>query len=392
MATDDEAKQAKTWDARRIAKKRQDGKPKTLTLGRGDLGSDSATLTGGETRSTGSEVSFNKVLLGVKLAVQRVKQNKPVDRKDFEEQKRIFFGEQGKETGYRRGVSAEFKDYFPQVFHRLRACFGISDRRYLDSLGQAEMPLDLGQLGKSGSSIYYTHDIFLVIKMITRQEARFLKNSIRKYFEYTDSNPQTLIAGILGFHRLRTYAPHRRGYFVIIRNIFYPGEELHCSTCADISQVYDIKGATFGREEAEEGKIRKDSNWLKDNTRIHVDSGECVAQLEKDAAFLAALGAMDYSLLVGIAHCVSPAPQPDLRHRLPALSPPGRVYYLGIVDILTQYRPAKRIEALFKCLFLPGESVSAVHPRTYMARFSVFLRSSVFVLPYKQTHSARVTL
>ncbi|GAA5999096.1 1-phosphatidylinositol-4-phosphate 5-kinase [Rhodotorula paludigena] len=55
----------------------------------------------------------------------------------------------------------------------------------------------------------------------------------------------------------------------------------------------------------------------------------------------------------------------------------GVIYYLGIIDILTPYTFAKRIEHFFKGLQHNKHMISAVPPREYGDRFLAFIKSSI---------------
>jgi hypothetical protein len=75
---------------------------------------------------------------------------------------------------------------------------------------------------------------------------------------------------------------------------------------AQINTIYDLKGSLIGRSATEKerasGGVLKDNDLIFDERKLHlgVKKTQFVAQLEKDAMFLASLNIMDYSLLVGI--------------------------------------------------------------------------------------------
>jgi hypothetical protein len=107
-------------------------------------------------------------------------------------------------------------------------------------------------------------------------------------------------------HRVNMYHLRRKVHFVIMASVF--------DTPAKIHTIYDLKGSLAGRaatpREREGGGVLKDMDLLHDKRKFHLGAKkpEFIAQLRKDAEFLAKLNIMDYSLLVGV-HYRSQRPQ-----------------------------------------------------------------------------------
>jgi hypothetical protein len=101
-----------------------------------------------------------------------------------------------------------------------------------------------------------------------------------------------------GMHRIKMYHLRRKVHFVVMTSVF--------DTPAQINTIYDLKGSLVGRsasqKERESGGVLKDNDLINDKCKLHFGSKKAafMAQLEKDAMFLAKLNIMDYSLLVGI--------------------------------------------------------------------------------------------
>jgi hypothetical protein len=99
-------------------------------------------------------------------------------------------------------------------------------------------------------------------------------------------------------HRIKMYHLRRKVHFVVMTSVF--------DTPAQINTIYDLKGSLIGRsasqKERESGGVLKDNDLINDKCKLHFGSKKAafMAQLEKDAMFLAKLNIMDYSLLVGI--------------------------------------------------------------------------------------------
>lgn len=202
--------------------------------------------------------------------------------------------------------------------------------------------------------------------------------------------------------------------FVILNNIFDNPQK-------SIAERYDLKGSWINRR-GKDGGLKLDSDLneflvLNDENYEHL-----VSQLMKDAKFLAAVGIMDYSLLIGI-HERSPQlaiereqkrkkesyslrfiSQSEMESVLEAVpniqkldtkpetsednfdsSKPfhrrnhlglrnydnSKIYYMGIIDVLQQYDLSKKLEHFFKTTFQRKDpkGISAVPPNYYAERF-----------------------
>jgi 1-phosphatidylinositol-4-phosphate 5-kinase len=52
------------------------------------------------------------------------------------------------------------------------------------------------------------------------------------------------------------------------------------------------------------------------------------------------------------------------------------VYFIGIIDILTQYNTKKKFEHMFKSIKYDGNTISCVPPRQYADRFYRFMKDA----------------
>jgi hypothetical protein len=96
--------------------------------------------------------------------------------------------------------------------------------------------------------------------------------------------------------------PHlnnQRLHFIIMKSVF--------STEKKIDRVWDLKGSKTNRKSKEGDAVGKDLDILEEGKRLKfVRPGAKEAfleQLRRDATFLARLGIMDYSLLLGMHSC-----------------------------------------------------------------------------------------
>ena len=148
-------------------------------------------------------------------------------------------------------VCEDFVDYAPKVFSFIRSCFQIDNTQYLKSIGLESLVgnLLMGNLatlteqtseGKSGSFIYYTEDSRLIVKSISHEESRKLREILPNYVQYIRDNPQTFLPHIYGLYKLKNKLSNRQIYFIVINNVFATELKIH--------ERYDIKGSTHNRQ------------------------------------------------------------------------------------------------------------------------------------------------
>ncbi|KAM9320531.1 phosphatidylinositol 5-phosphate 4-kinase type-2 gamma isoform 4-T4 [Gastrophryne carolinensis] len=263
----------------------------------------------------------------------------------------------------------KFKEYCPQVFRNLRERFGIDDQDY--------------------QHIVKCHG-------------------------------STLLPQLLGMYRLSV--DNEDSYMLVMRNMFSHRLTVH--------RKYDLKGSLVSREASDKEKIKelptlKDMDFLNINQKVYVDDEQkkiFVDKLKRDVEFLVQLKIMDYSLLLGI-HDVSRTEQEEeeeleeetadneglhaavgsygtspegiagyLNSHKPLgpgdfdpyidvyaiksseNAPQKEVYFMGLIDILTQYDAKKKAAHAAKTVkHGAGAEISTVHPDQYGKRFREFV-------------------
>lgn len=94
-------------------------------------------------------------------------------------------------------------------------------------------------------------------------------------------------------------ASNQQLHFVIMRSVFH--------TTKKIDRVWDLKGSKAGRRANPGDSVSKDLDILEEGRRLRFADpnarGLFLDQLARDATFLARLGIMDYSLLLGLHVC-----------------------------------------------------------------------------------------
>ncbi|SCU81680.1 LADA_0C00430g1_1 [Lachancea dasiensis] len=386
-------------------------------------------------------IAYN-MLTGIRVAVSRCSGiMKPLTPRDFRLSKKLAFDFHGNELTPSSQYAFKFKDYCPEVFRELRALFGLDPADYLMSLTSKYILSELNSPGKSGSFFYFSRDYKYIIKTIHHAEHQHLRKTLKEYYTHVKDNPNTLVSQFYGLHRVKmpisfkSKIKHRKIYFLVMNNLFPPHLEIHTT--------FDLKGSTWGRytkvnptpksdEEEAHRPVLKDVNWLEEQRSIEfgpLKKKKFLQQLEKDVDLLARLNIMDYSLLLGIHDVERGNDLIDERNILTKFSPDqnglqeikrasmaeqqaryksvtavqhyfqqdeggirasdqfnndlGTIYYIGIIDCLTNYSYLKKFETFWRGLNHDLKVISAVPPRDYGDRFYEFMQASVNRVPQK---------
>ncbi|KAG2372711.1 hypothetical protein C9374_013612 [Naegleria lovaniensis] len=328
-------------------------------------------------------------------------------------------------------VAATFVDYAPFVFKHIRKMTGITEASYMLSLGPEQLlgNLLLGSIstlsehlsdGKSGSFFFYSNDRKFMVKTISKAEVACLKRILPMYYKYLSQNPDSLIVRILGHHEMIINS--ERINFIVMGNIF--------SSSRPVIELYDLKGSTQGRKNPE-GFCKKDLDLLEKKRTFTIgleNKLNYMKIIEKDTQFLASCNLLDYSLLVGVCKaarsnnttssssgaatisnfvsvdsqqeiaspttiltstpntsrktsgfgarlmrnnkCVCAIPSSQLAKNLEEES---ELYYIGIIDILTEWTFKKESEHHLKSITSKSDTISAIHPKPYSERFFKFM-------------------
>lgn len=371
------------------------------------------------------------MLTGIRVAVSRCSGvMQKLKDEDFRSSKKLTFNMDGSEMTPSSKYDFKFKDYCPEVFRELRLMFGLDPADYLVSITGKYILSELGSPGKSGSFFYYSRDFRFIIKTIHHSEHKQLRKILKHYYEHVKENPNTLISQFYGLHRVKMPFSQANGrskkvHFVVMNNLFPPHRDIHLK--------YDLKGSTWGRSTnvalgADISQLTlKDMDWLnrKDTIKFGPEKKKLFfEQLESDVKLLKKINVMDYSLLLGI-HDVKMGNTFDLSQKLLVFDPksldkseliktnprdidpendlpsnvfPGRlklifyghdggiratgeqneplqeIYYLGIIDCLTNYGLKKRLETFWRTIGHARLTVLAIPSGEYGDRFLAFIK------------------
>ena len=347
------------------------------------------------------------LVTGIRFSVSRCsKIPSKITDDQFTQETKLIFNRQGNNEAPPTKYEFKFKDYAPEVFRDLRSMFNVNQADYLMSLNDEIGVKAVGSSGKSGSSFYYSNDRKFIIKTIHRSEHKHLRRILKDYYYYVKKNPNTLLCQFYGLHRLKmTTKTGTVKVHVLVMNNLLPNS-------VNISDCYDLKGSTFGRKTSEtkrsKGSCLKDLNFIESNCKIHLSKmkkDQLENQLQSDVKLLQRLNIMDYSLLLGlrylsktddildenikrlsmITHQNVPGAHKntifDTDGGIRAIDSNGEemdiVYYIGIIDCLTNYSTLKKLETFFRSLKHKRETISAVPPYEYGNRFLKFIKESI---------------
>lgn len=225
---------------------------------------------------------------------------------------------------------AKLKSYAPKLFSKLRKRFNVSETAFLTSI------LDRGPYvsfqsnskgaARAGGFFFFTRDGAYMIKTIKKAEVKAVLNMLPKYYEYMKQNSRkTLLTRFFGLYsiklgQLNSIDEEEERFFLIMNSVF-PAE-----SGKFISERYDLKGSTIGREcskEERESKgsfavlkdldLAKEVEVMKSISKSYRLPGYGFAmgptakaalleQLRRDLNLLVECSVMDYSLLVGVVN------------------------------------------------------------------------------------------
>ncbi|KAH7442063.1 hypothetical protein KP509_03G068600 [Ceratopteris richardii] len=251
--------------------------------------------------------------LGIRYTIgkKNCEQSCDISVADFGRRARVelSFPKQGSQlTPPHQSADFRWKDYCPAVFRHLRELFKIDTAEYLMSICGDDGLRQLSSSGKSGSIFYISHDGRFLIKTVRKPEGKVLLGMLRNYYNYLQTNENTLITKFYGLHRIKP-AGGRKVRFVVMGNIF------RTDLCID--KRFDLKGSSYGRS-VQKLKI-DESTTLKDLDLDFVfllrsyQRDILLRQVESDCKFLESEHIMDYSLLLGLHFQTSQIQLPGLK-------------------------------------------------------------------------------
>ena len=265
------------------------------------------------------------------------------------------------------GVPVTMEEFHESAFAAVRDAFGVDEREYHAILGggaaaggaastphnappaaETDMRLiDVGAAaGKSMAWFLVSAEQRYLLKTCDPTEAKLLLELLPSYYEHIQRSAGTLLPRYYGLYLLRRGG--QATYFFCMANVFaghFP-----------IARRFDVKGATMGREASARERAKAGRATLKDLDLLRLgrplvlaggprEHQEVLDQLEADAAWLAARGLLDYSLLLGLASRPAAAP-PISRHVVRALSIDDAASHCGAAGKRPRRRGARAVGRL----------------------------------------------
>uniref|UniRef100_A0A8C6U8P5 Phosphatidylinositol 5-phosphate 4-kinase type-2 gamma n=1 Tax=Neogobius melanostomus TaxID=47308 RepID=A0A8C6U8P5_9GOBI len=306
----------------------------------------------------------------------------------------------------------KFKEYCPQ------------DLDYQVSLTRSP-PASVEEQGEG--LLLSSYDRTLVVKQISSEDVADMHNILSEYHQHiVKCHGSTLLPQFLGMYRVAV--DNEETYLIVMRNMFSHRLVLH--------RKYDLKGSLVSREASDKEKGKdlptfKDMDFRNNMQKVYVTEEEkekLMEKLNRDVEFLVKLKIMDYSLLLGIHDIgraereeeeAEEAPQEEEQEaengaaagsygnspegiagymssckplgpgefdpyvdvyavKSCAGAPQREIYFMGLIDVLTQYDTKKKAAHAAKTVkHGAGAEISTVHPEQYAKRFRDFI-SNIF--------------
>ena len=280
----------------------------------------------------------------------------------------------------------------PTIFKAVIGNRAVDFERSLDPLLNGLAIKKAGEGGgKSGQLFMFSHDNKIVLKTIKHKEYEILKKTLSSYGKHCLRNPQSLLCQLYGAFKIDVENTKKSIYLIAMENLFE-------SAAGSIVRKYDLKGSTYGRRSKQNydeflgDRLQSSFEELKDldfqeiEHRIELvckqERQVLIHQLIADSLFLRDMGLIDYSLVIAAVDrstCNMQALADLPKHaalRLIHSDDPHLIFLIGIVDYLTEYTFAKRMETLGLKVKTCNKNVnsSCQPPDTYAKRFYEYMQ------------------
>lgn len=261
--------------------------------------------------------------------------------------------------------------YFAKEFDAIRRKCCADELDYIRSLSRCKRWSAQG--GKSNAYFAKTLDDRFVLKQVTRTELDSFEDYAAEYFKYltesVSSGSPFCLAKVLGLYQVigknMKDGKELKMELMVMENIFFKRK---------VSRIYDLKGSLRSRynpDTSGHNKVLLDLNLLETlHTKPIFLGSKAKRRLERavwnDTSFLASVGVMDYSLLVGIDE-------------------ESKELVIGIIDYLRQYTWDKQLETWVKASGILGGSKDVlptiISPDQYKKRFRKAMSKYFLTVP-----------
>ncbi|PON66073.1 Chaperonin Cpn60/TCP-1 family [Parasponia andersonii] len=261
--------------------------------------------------------------------------------------------------------------YYAKSFEALRRICCPSELDFVRSLSRCKKWGAQG--GKSNVFFAKTLDDRFIIKQVTKTELESFIKFGPAYFKYLSESISTgcptCLAKILGIYQVSSKhfkgGKEARMDVLVMENLLFRRH---------VTRLYDLKGSSRSRynpDTSGSNKVLLDQNLIEAMPTSPIFVGNKAKRLLEravwnDTSFLASIGVMDYSLLVGVD---------EEKHEL----------VLGIIDFMRQYTWDKHLETWVKTSgFLGGPkntSPTVISPEQYKKRFRKAMTTYFLMMP-----------
>lgn len=143
----------------------------------------------------------------------------------------------------------KFIEYFPTKFAKIRSWSNISSFDFIHTFEYNLLKFITNS--KSGMFFFYTFDGKYLVKSLKKSEFEFFVNIFEEYFQFLRAEPNSFVNKFFGMYRILNVENAGNDAnsdlsFIIMESIFYSD--------LDITQIYDLKGSTKGRELSQKEK------------------------------------------------------------------------------------------------------------------------------------------
>uniref|UniRef100_A0A4X1W093 Phosphatidylinositol 5-phosphate 4-kinase type-2 gamma n=1 Tax=Sus scrofa TaxID=9823 RepID=A0A4X1W093_PIG len=280
----------------------------------------------------------------------------------------------------------KFKEYCPQVFRNLRDRFGIDDQDYLVSLTRSPPTESEGSDGR----FLISYDRTLVIKEVSSEDIADMHSNLSNYHQYiVKCHGNTLLPQFLGMYRVSVDSED--SYMLVMRNMFSHRLPVH--------RKYDLKGSLVSREASDKEKflvqlkimdyslllgihdiVRGSEPEEEGPVREEESEGDGDCALTGPPALVGSYGTSPEGI-GGYIHSHRPLGPGEFESFIDVYAirsaegaPQKEVYFMGLIDILTQYDAKKKAAHAAKTVkHGAGAEISTVHPEQYAKRFLDFI-------------------
>lgn len=287
-----------------------------------------------------------------------------------------------------------FKSLNHQNFETFRSKLGITSDHLKWSMTDEYIIKESSFIKKR--LIFFNNHFNLVIKSIKKREKDFILSIFPTYSDYVTTSHDTLLSKILMCVKVTSNS--RVSYIIVMNNVLPYEQTLY--------ELYDLKGSTYNRVSNDSTSTLKDLDWIYGGRKLFLQGKRVLLkkQIIADCKFLKSLHILDYSIIIGIQNGDTKKKnlfkrylngvQINEEHLKKAsfnnsiffrdfggysseIENKNEIYYIGIIDFLTHWTWAKKLEKLLGDCCCKS-NISCVNPKEYNERFIDMVENRLF--------------